>query len=316
MRNSRLRRAFVLSGFLASNILCMYLGVGSTSAFSQPHLREKIVLVVSFWARQDVAPAHWYETLAAIQANVKNDFLEELHVILDGSDNSHFNCDSLQLRLRSVAYVKKNELFCHARRNQPTYYDMFQYALQKDFFGKIVILANADMTFDTTVRHLTSIPHNTVYVIATQGAPNLESDLPDVREYLSSVKGLMDLNTSKPVTRCYLDRERYSWDAFAFRPEKLKLEYFLFDDVVSQTKFYMNEMFAENAAGHAVYAGSQGVERVYHVCDFVNAWHYHFATKMHRVVNSQRVRHWGILPPSCVSPDSCPDTAPRAFWAV
>lgn len=170
-----------------------------------------------------------------------------------------------------------------------------------------MILANADMVFDSSVHILANLQRGVLNTIATIGLDVAINDASLLDEYraLSSC----DVNTFlydvvenhlknesekfEDVTglklravvpnRCYpRPRPRLSWDAYAFHPEDINVVRQAFRDT-SGRQWYMNELGAENAALGAIVAHSPALNSVTQVCDIVHMYSFHSQPKTHSV---------------------------------
>ena len=268
--------------------------------------RGEIVLVTSLWADPSKGESHRKEILAAISLNAKNPSLATVFIVLDGSSPEH-NCATLSIALEEQHEILASAISCLDReQGQPSYFDMFSYTQR--FVGKVVILANADMTFDDTVGIVSDLRDDTILVIATRGALPAGTGSPQPSFVVHNRSADVPFMCFPPP------KKRWSWDAFIFRPESLSLDDILFKDVSTGYHFKMNEIFAENAALHAIYKGSEALKHVYQVCDIINMWHHHLAPKMHRYADdSKRVKQWALEPTDCTDFARCPLTAPKVF---
>ena len=107
--------------------------------------------------------------------------------------------------------------------------------------GFIVILANADMVFDETVRYLKPLDKRVVHVVATQGEPPYR---------LRAKLKLQGISTVGEITnRCYASDFRSSWDAFIFHQGTVswRMENFL-ANTEPRVPFTFNTIGAENFA--------------------------------------------------------------------
>lgn len=264
-------------------------GESKIPSSSKPKLDTSITLVTSFWAEpasNDNPPKfHRLEIEAALIANLANPFLSQIVVILDGS-SPETNCSHFQQRMNELYHqhvppVTGNdtttELTClpHDKQGQPSYYDMFQYAINHEAVkGRVVMLANADHVFDETLWRAQYVKPNTLLTLATRGfqtdsnayvyigqAPqpaDLESAIvPNrIRQFYLRILNKKDEETKHPgVTPDWCqNRGTPSWDTYIFDKQSLQAKLNNVTDPKSlfyrphDGHYVMNLMAAENAA--------------------------------------------------------------------
>jgi len=167
----------------------------------------------------------------------------------------------------------------------------------------IVILANADMIFDDTVRHLQLLSTEVLTVIATSGLkPGLgPTNVKDLYERF------MGLGSMKPlINRCYdlQVQKRTSWDAFVFNPLRLRVVRDAFVDTKTLSPYVMYQNGAEAAALNSVMQHSD-FNCVHQLCEHVNMWHFHTEAKTHYNSSEDFVAHPYSWPTECSSRNGC-----------
>ncbi|CAB9501317.1 expressed unknown protein [Seminavis robusta] len=279
-----------------------------TPSTSGKQPRITISLVTSFWAQspeQPVSP-HRREIEEAILNNINNPHLDQVAIILDGS-SSDANCNHFKERMDqlnvqfhkqlkqhnitvvdtgSIANKKRPTLTCVSRNDkQPNYYQMFLYATSpKVVAGDVVIVANADQAFDSSVQEARRLRENAVLLVPTSGF-NKDLVPSPAHEHFLFLHGHTSQNYTEGVkARC---RPRMlSWDAFVFHRTLLEGKLVRSRDFMRNTVegtqdfFRMNEEGAENAAYWALWSHVQNAG-YFKTCDVVQMWHFHGFEKMH-----------------------------------
>ncbi|CAB9501318.1 unknown protein [Seminavis robusta] len=306
-----------------------------TPSTSGKQPRITISLVTSFWAQspEQAASPHRREIEEAILNNINNPHLDQVAIILDGSASgancNHFKerMDQLNVQFHkkleqhnitvpytgSVANKKRPKLTCVNRSDkQPNYYQMFLYASSpKVVTGDVVIMANADQAFDSSVQGLRRLRENAVLLVPTSG---FDKDLvpSPAHEHFLFLHGHTSQNYTEGVkARC---RPRMlSWDAFAFHRRLLEGKLVRPQDFMrntvegTQAFFHMNEDGAENAATWSLWSNVKNAG--YFKSCFVRMWHFHGFEKMHAHLENET--YWdsptGMVPdprrkPTIMSP--------------
>ena len=279
-----------------------------------------ISLIVSFWANavpDSKTSLHYHEMEAAFIANLANQYLSQLVIILD-SVSKEANCSHFERRILSI-YAKHHTNSPHVQKliciphtsGQPTYLDMFRYVTHDLVTSRVAIVANADHVFDNTLRHAGLLRQNTVLTLSSHGyytEPSGSATLvpPNIQQYYTQIipSQLMPKPTQEKVVR-NIDRcndvpekwngKPFSWDAFVF--ERRLLQGTIFNESSYWYRkphgyFYMNTNGAEVAALHdllqLIQKNLPKNERsisVWNACQHIHAFHYHFARKTHNREN-------------------------------
>ena len=258
-----------------------------------------IILVTTAWVPDERHSPHLSEVKASIALNSANKYISQIHVVLEGS-NSQYNCTHFRSDIfpTTMWYERFNSKI-HCIRwpaRQPTYFEMFNHTKHvAPVEESVVILANADMVFDSTIGHLKNIDEKAFVVIATRGLSSRWTPWKIVKAY-SEMTGYRFVDV---VNRCYTDpsEKRTSWDAYAFVPSLLQLSQDDFMDRRTNDMFPMNQNGAENAALAAISRLSR-FQQYAQICDHVHMWHFHTKSKMHST-------HLGVKHDQ-LTPDSCP----------
>jgi len=118
----------------------------------------------------------------------------------------------------------------------------------------------------------------TVNTIATRGigTNNLPPEL--LRHRLEQLG--MHTSDMNVKNRCYAEKRRTSWDAYAFHFGTLNFDETGFRDDKTGKKFTMNTIGAENSALYYLERASPGIS-FKQICDHVHMWHLHQSPKMH-----------------------------------
>ena len=259
---------------------------------------QQVCLLTTMWNDLHRNVEHLREIKHAIELNVRNPFINFVHVVLDGAERQEA-CDKLHAEVHHATGIhdKFNCVVHHG--SQPTYLEMFQYSQSIRTQNCVVILANADMVFDATVRYAAKVNPDTICTIATKGYGGiLKEETLELDEDHTNTSVLMP-------NRCYTNKEpRSSWDAYIFHPKSIRLQSRDWVDEHTFKQFSMNQLYAENSALHALLKNSKKVRKAYQVCDFVNMWHYHFAPKTYNVT-SKWVQHLGYIAGDCPNLKAC-----------
>eukprot|EP00931_Biecheleriopsis_adriatica_P108908 TRINITY_DN8317_c0_g1_i2.p1 TRINITY_DN8317_c0_g1~~TRINITY_DN8317_c0_g1_i2.p1 ORF type:complete len:782 (+),score=71.23 TRINITY_DN8317_c0_g1_i2:734-3079(+) len=225
---------------------------------------------------KSMSQPHGREMLMALSVNMRNPFIEAVHLLLEGG-----SCDMM------VAAVKDtwmqggpegggkahwlDKLQCRMVPNQPLYKDFFQYA-QRELQQRIVILGNTDVVFDETLGLIQpDLKHGMMLVLSVQ------PDLVHYPRIFGKVCRPDDKKDSTPIACTFgsYDGWRFggcSWDVYVWRsPLPAAVE-------LSRLSFPMNAMHAEQRAGALL---RQGGVKFSNPCKFVHAFHWHRAPKMH-----------------------------------
>lgn len=265
---------------------------------SQHQLRTKrVCLVTTIWDGSEKNGKHLLEVKHALAVNLKNPYIHKVQVILEGSGKE--GCVKLASEMSELTNSREKLICVPHYHSQPSYLDMFKYSQARALKEFIIILANADMVFDDTVRLATRARQDTIYTIATMGFGGvLEGEF----------KFVQDIKTNASVAmpnRCYTDKTpRSSWDAYIFHPKSIRLQRVRWLDEDTLLEFTMNQLYAENSALQAIFDGSRALRKAYQVCDFVRMWHYHFSSKTYNTT-SKWVQHTGLIARDCPSLETC-----------
>lgn len=283
-----------------------HLQLDRTTQVCPRELQKHLVLVTSLWADRTVNVAHRHEILSAITINTSNKYISSVMVILDESNDQH-NCLHLQEEVRTLTKNRvRHKIRCIDRqRSQPTYYEMFDYTLLPELRRSVVILANADIVFDQTLALIKQLQSNTLLVVPTQGLHPTNTSM--YTQYKNMIPSMDNSRRVFTESRCYSDpKRRNSWDAYIYHPSSITVDKSGFIDSRTQAQFFMNEIWAENSALHAIFRSSTRLKYVYEVCDHVHAWHFHLVEKMHKYSEADaRVTHEGLYPNSCLNLCDC-----------
>ena len=302
----KLSYCFVASlGFLA---ILEFFSAGASQLDSQG--TPGLYLVVSFWAPSLKPVAHRSEVEAAIVLNIANEHISAVHVAFEASEG--YRCGHVERRfsllLRKARLTKRGEFNCENHFSRAlSYYDMFATAkgLETDENDRVVILANADMVFDSSIRHLAKLHPDILAVISTRGFGPLGP-----RKFQNVYRRLHEKPVQTTINRCYDLSSgegggcRGSWDAFAFRPSRLTLSYDAFLDEKTQAPFVMHQNGAEPAALNALMIKSKFSE-ARQLCDHVKMWHLHSENKTHYNSSELSVFHLYSFPVECATLTQC-----------
>jgi len=300
--------SFVISKVYGASVSVFYFGYNART-------ENRLRLVTTFYEGglpERGSCQHGSEVLAALAYNSLNCQIDFVHVLYETSTRK--GCLRLkdEIRLRSAMQHGKCSAYveCTPLHSQPSYYDIFNFATS--FRGDVVVLANADMVFDESIRHLRFLQRGFLNTIATKGLGDVDSGTDDVRiliaynrlsqceifSYLEAVaqKHLKNINEAfeeqtglqlRAVVpnRCYRrPRTRLSWDAYAFHPEDITVNSSAFSER-SGRKWFMNELGAENAALGAIISSSSAIRSITQVCDIVSMFAFHTQAKTHDTQN-------------------------------
>ena len=212
---------------------------------------------------------HHLEIDEVMCANLANPSFAEVHVLLQGTMCPHF-----QRRFGSPAKMK-----CVEVASQPKYWDLFQYASQK-LASRVVVLANGDILFDTSLQRLQPQKMNGsfAFVLSTDSA-----SANPLYEYLYETP-------CDTWSHCKRDGvEQHSWDAFVFRsplPWPVDSASYAYVHVEKLLHVVMNTPGAENRAAFALQL--MGL-RVLNACDHLHAVHWHCGPLTHNKAGYKRV---------------------------
>jgi len=209
---------------------------------------------------------HVQEMLAAFQANLENADITSVHVLLETPGESSSSCDTLPAAMRSATGIGVDpsdfgKVTCSRWTRQPTYADFFRYANSSMSSTGNIVLANADVVFDGTLRRMMQL------------RPGSEGHLISVRapHFSGTFKALWRVPCTTVLDKC--SRETHSWDAYAF---SLPLPPGLLG---ADLDFPMNVISADHRAAFAL---SDSGLTLTNPCMHINAFHWHcFSTKMH-----------------------------------
>lgn len=207
--------------------------------------------------------AHVREMLAAFNVNLENPVITSIHVLLEAPGR---NCSALPDAVdkainRRLTVEDLDRVHCKTVAEQPTYADFFQYANTSMSKTGVVLLANADIVFDGSLRKM------------TRPKPGEEGQLISVRAppYSGEFRSIFQKRCTEVLDKC--TRVTKSWDAYAFSlPLVSSLnEYDL--------QFTMNVFTADHRAAYALHESGM---RLTNPCMHINAFHFHcFSGKMH-----------------------------------
>jgi hypothetical protein len=308
---TRPSRATVLCAVLAAYFFFTSTWVNSNNEMNFRGSETKMGLLVNCWAPSLKVSPHREEVVAAISANIANTHIAEVYVILQTTETygcSDLERDVFSLGLRLPSKPRK-KLVCRSHDEQLiSYYEMFQVAdeITKSRALSVMIVANADMVFDDSVRHLKRLAPDVLATIATQGLSS------EQHEWSSKTYEILTQNTSRQiVNRCYdlAVQNRTSWDAFAFNPRVGRLAVENFVDKNTRKPFPMNQNGAEAAALNGLWKTSR-FRCAIQMCDHIKMWHFHTQPKTHN--GDERFVELAYSWPSdcggidsCVNPKSC-----------
>ena len=244
----------------------------------RPARRSTLTLLVNFWLPDEPLPRHHRECESALVLNSVSNIFHTVVVLLQSKHSD--GCTIFLSRMNEIrgkiSIPFTALLRCVNYSWQPSYFDMFQFSIQELRKG-IVVLANTDMVFDSSILSLRNLGWNELNVIATSGFSKnspiyLQSRYVNLTTYV-----VRDV-----VNRCYNEtiQQRTSWDAFVFRSQSLRLTSKQFQDRKSGRQYLMNQNGAEAAALAAIVASNRHVN-VCQVCDSVKMWHFHTQEKTH-----------------------------------
>jgi hypothetical protein len=302
---------------------------------------KKLALLFSFGHEGPKGP-HRQEILAAIALNVAASIFDSIHVIYDAPNKGVEACrdfsNIVQSKVRLLGAESFSELFCHPRRRQPTYYEMFQASQTTKLKHSVVILSNADMVFSILADQLRHVKADRIGVISTRGfdlrvVPDnlvaqyatltdlsagelfyqaVKAFLGETKDFLTEAEALQEKTGFEfaPTIpdRCYPPpRPRLSWDAYVFHPTSISISRWRF--VGKTGPFHMNELGAENVALSLVMKNSKKLMHVFQLCDHIPIWHFHLEPKSHHAgskwIEPIHGSREDILPTSCGDLNTC-----------
>ena len=278
---------------------------------------NSISLIVSFWAKVTSAISlRYHEIETALIANLANQHLSQLVVILD-SITEEDNCNTFEHKISSLyaeyhnqtnASIGKKLICIPHEHGQPAYFDMFRYVTHKLVTSRVVIVANADHVFDQTLHLAGLLRTNTVLTLSNHGyytKPSGSAILvpPHIQQYYKQAQLFPGETLNGVVDMCNKDvpsrwkGQRASWDAYVF--ERQLLQGKTFNDTYFYREphkhFYMNTGGAENAALNDLLKlmrddlpKNESIV-AWNGCQYIHAFHYHFAPKYHRTSEHGRV---------------------------
>jgi hypothetical protein len=225
------------------------------------------------------ANAHLHEIYSALIMNLQNDAIYDVHVVTETNCTVLLNTVEAWARTlpnATVIYSAIREKFvCVPSPTgvQPTYKDFFDYAHEK-LTGRLVLLANADIVFDDTLRLIA--PER---IMTGEIAFVLSVDPPPFSGAYNEVFHRECGNTRKcrigtwQGPRMSWHLEGWSWDAYIFAtplPPTFS---------TPETNIVMNQMGAEWIAAYQFEA--HGIH-LYNPCEHIKAYHWHCqGGKMH-----------------------------------
>jgi len=209
---------------------------------------------------------HTQEMLAAFQANLENPDITSIHLLLETPGRYGRSCAALPAAMRnatgkSLEPSDFGRVTCSTWTRQPTYADFFRYANSSMSSTGNIVLANADIVFDGTVRRMRQLK------------PGMEGHLISVRPplYAGTFRSMWHSPCTTVLNKC--SRETHSWDAYAFSlPLSPKL-------LSADLAFTMNILAADHRAAFALRDSGLTLTNP---CMHINAFHWHcFSEKMH-----------------------------------
>ena len=260
----------------------------------------KVSYVTSFWAKakgeKKVNP-HRREVEAALLANIHNQHFDQVVVFLDREDDAescfdfHQQMSDLNRQVFSTTAEESNALLANkvkcvdVQTGQPSYYQMFNYALSDVVTGDVVVLANADMAYDETMSLARSLNPEVLLALGTRGfSSKMTPDhLKKIYKETIGIDHMRGFHSSE-ADRCAVTRT--SWDTYIFHKSKLmgRLKEENFKRLIQTNEwvpFYMNEIGAENAALWAI-EQAYPFSSTYNACYKIHSWHFHLAKKTHK----------------------------------
>jgi hypothetical protein len=268
---------------------CFYLKSSGTGLMLGETRVKLRLLTTAFVPRGDTSE-HVNEIFAAIEMNLLNDLIDEVHILTESS------CPELARAMRKWAsrmpdtvriLVKMDQkLVCAMMRSgkQPTYRDFFLY-LNTSISDGLVLFSNADVVFDETLHRLEPdkiIGKKLGFVLSVRPPP------------LDGTYKAVFGKDCKNTMRCTVGRwggggnwgqgpgSGTSWDAYVLAPPlpaNMDLDHI---------KVKMNLYGAENLAAYQLQANG-GIE-LYNSCEHIYAFHWHcIGGKMHSKDKMKRV---------------------------
>lgn len=269
-------------------------------------------LIVNFWAPDKKLAPHRVEVRASIAINMANEHINIVRLLLESTPTYTCKESSSELFaiLREAGLRPHATLLCSNYAVEGiSYYSMFEAARAPQHADAVVIVANADMVFDNSVRLVKRINAGTIGLIATQG---FSLDAP--KKLLSLYEQTISAHGRRAINRCYDEKvnggNRTSWDAFVFQPRCLRIRKENFIDKANGGLFHMNQNGAEAAALNAVLTSSYFQQAV-QLCDHVYMWHFHHLPKTHRNGSEEFVDHPYTWPTACLGLMDCLTPSPN-----
>ena len=249
-------------------------GVHANLLLASPILRSsdfeatRLTLLVSAFVPTK-ANFHHLEIDEVLCANLANPSFAEVHVLLQGSTCRNFR--------RKFGFP--NKMVCVEVQAQPHYWDFFHYASEK-LASRVVVLANGDILFDTSLQRL---KHNEMngsfaFVLSTDSAR-----ANSLYEHLYGVPCDTWSHCSKDGV------QQHSWDAFIFRsplPWPVNSASYTHQQIKRLLNVVMNTPGAENRAAFGMQL--MGL-RILNPCDHLHALHWHCGPLTHHKTGSPRV---------------------------
>jgi hypothetical protein len=213
------------------------------------------------------------ELIETLRRNIKNEYIEAVHVIYE-KDNPRKDLEKTNVR-----DLLDRKLVTMRVQQQPTYFRMFTYANLALDRGSIAIVANSDIFFDKTLRHLKfGAPRNET---------NWRSAMALSRSHAADCGKQDDWNGVFDLCNTYIG----SHDAFIFAPPAP-------DFVLKNSKHTQNHFGAENIIvfGYLWARGFRG--HISNPCKRIKAMHLHCVQERHYEIGSfiSGGRHGNIRP--------------------
>jgi hypothetical protein len=257
-------------------------------------VNTKLVLLTTLFVPWRDGP-HLHEIYAAFLMNLQVEAIRELHVMTES------NCTVLATRLRQWADVMSNKTRIRKAigqkfrcvpsptMRQPTYKDFFEYANQT-LSGELVLLANADIEFDESLRLIAPEP-----IMDGKIGFVLSVTPPTPNGHYREVFGRDCYNHRRCSPGTYQNgvggTAGRSWDAYVFAsPLPSSFNVWRVNNV-------MNILGAENVAAYQF--EDVGI-KLFNPCEHVHAFHWHCqGGKMHggwHVDQGANLAVGGLLP--------------------
>ncbi|KAL7485518.1 hypothetical protein ACHAW6_011119 [Cyclotella cf. meneghiniana] len=261
----------------------------------------RVSYVTSVWAEPrdgtntlEKNNTHRREIEAALLVNIRNPYLDQIVVFLDGVAEAGTNCDDFLRDMRKLgakidlATIERVDPFSKVTcvdipGAQPNYFQMFNITLHDAVLGDIIVLANADQVFDDSISIARDLNPNVLIVLGTNGF-SLDEVPPIIQKFYVTLVGDQYLNV---YVKNMCANNPFSWDTWIFDRSVLRggLKEEHFQRPLADNKmmsFSMNEMGAENAALWALQQTFPFIS-LYNACDKIKSWDFHRTPKMHKV---------------------------------